>query len=71
METENEIENGREKLFKKNCDMLVVNSLNKKGAGFKHDTNIATILTKDEQIDYDLMKKDELAIHILNKLMEV
>ena len=71
METENEIENGRNKLIKKNCDMLVVNSLNKKGAGFKHDTNIATILTLNEQIDYDLMKKDELAIHILNKLMEV
>lgn len=71
METENEIENGKHKLISKNCDMLVVNSLNKKGAGFQHDTNIATLLTHNEQIDYDLMSKDELAIHILKKLMEV
>ncbi|MGN1344665.1 MAG: phosphopantothenoylcysteine decarboxylase, partial [Traorella sp.] len=71
METENEIENGREKLISKNCDMLVVNSLNKQGAGFKYDTNIATILTSNEQIEYGLMSKDELAINILTKLMEV
>lgn len=71
METENEIANGKDKLLRKNCDMLVVNSLNTAGAGFKHDTNVATILTKEKQIDYDLMSKDELAIHILNHLMEV
>jgi len=71
METENEIANGKDKLIRKNCDMLVVNSLNTAGAGFKHDTNVATILMKDKQIDYDLMSKDELAIHILNHLMEV
>ena len=68
METENEIENGRQKLLSKNCDLLVVNSLNKSGAGFQYDTNIATLLTKDEQIDYDIMSKDELAYHILSKL---
>ena len=68
METENEIENGRQKLLSKNCDLLVVNSLNKAGAGFQYDTNIATLLTKDEQIDYDIMSKDELAYHILSKL---
>lgn len=71
METENEIANGKKKLLSKNCDMLVVNSLNKEGAGFKHDTNVATILTRDKQIDLELMSKDELAIHILNQLMEV
>lgn len=71
METENEIQNGKEKLIKKNCDMLVVNSLNQTGAGFKHDTNVATILTHHEQINYDLMSKDELAIRILEKIMEV
>ena len=68
METENEIANGKQKLLSKNCDLLVVNSLNKEGAGFKHDTNIATLLTKEEQIDYDIMSKDELSYHILRKL---
>lgn len=71
METENEIENGKEKLLSKNCDLLVVNSLNKEGAGFQGDTNIATLLTKDEQIDYEIMSKDNLAVLILNKIMEV
>ena len=71
METENEIRNGKEKLLSKNCDLLVVNSLNKEGAGFQHDTNIATLLTKNEQIDYEMMSKDELSIQILNKILEV
>lgn len=71
METENIIENGRNKLISKNCDMLVVNSLNQAGAGFGHDTNIASLLLKDEQIDYEIMSKDELATIILEKVLEV
>lgn len=71
METENEIENGRQKLISKNCDLLIVNSLNKEGAGFEYDTNIATLLTESEQVDYELMSKDELSVQILNKIMEV
>lgn len=71
METENEIENGKAKLIKKNCDLLVVNSLSKEGAGFQHDTNIATLLTPNEQIDYEIMSKDELSLIILKKIMEV
>lgn len=71
METENIIENGKQKLLSKNCDMLVVNSLTQAGAGFGHDTNIASLLTKENQIDYEIMSKEELAKIILEKALEV
>lgn len=47
LETDNEHENARQKLNNKNLDMIVLNSLNDKGAGFGYDTNMVTILTKD------------------------
>lgn len=71
MESENEIENGKKKLLSKNCDLLVVNSLRKVGAGFGCDTNIVTLLTQNEQFDYEIMPKEELAYIILNKALEV
>jgi phosphopantothenoylcysteine decarboxylase/phosphopantothenate--cysteine ligase len=43
LETNNETENAKEKLVKKNADMIVLNSLNDPGAGFGHDTNKITI----------------------------
>lgn len=71
MESENEIENGKKKLLSKNCDLLVVNSLRNVGAGFGCDTNIVTLLTQNEQFDYEIMPKEELAYIILNKALEV
>lgn len=70
-ESENAIENGKAKLYKKNCDMIVVNNILNEGAGFKSDTNIVSILTDKEQIDYDMMSKEELAKVILKTLIEV
>lgn len=70
-ESENVIENAKDKLYKKNCDMIVVNNILSKGAGFKEDTNIVSILTDKEQIDYDIMSKEELAKVILKTLVEV
>lgn len=70
METENEIENGQDKLLRKNCDLLVVNSLRQEGAGFGVDTNIATLLTKDSQTSLGLMSKEELAEVIYRKILE-
>jgi len=62
METENEKENARKKLLKKNLDFIVLNSLNKEKAGFKHDTNQVSILTKEgEVIDYALKTKKMVA----------
>ena len=71
MESENEIENAKNKLIKKNADMIVVNSLNKEGAGFKTDTNIASIITKDNIIDFDIMTKEELAKLILLEIAKM
>ena len=47
METQNLLDNAESKLRRKNCDMLVANSLRDKGAGFGTDTNIATLLFAD------------------------
>jgi len=62
METENEKENARKKLLKKNLDFIVLNSLRVKNAGFKHDTNKVSILTKDGRVlDFLLKTKREVA----------
>ncbi len=71
METNDVIENARVKFLHKNCDMLVVNDLNEKGAGFKVDTNIVSIITADNIEKMPLMSKDELAMAILRKLGEL
>lgn len=47
LETDNELENAKAKLTRKNLDMIVLNSLKDKGAGFGHDTNKVTIITAD------------------------
>ena len=47
METQNLLENAADKLRRKNCDMLVANSLRDKGAGFGTDTNAVTLLFAD------------------------
>ena len=69
METENLIENSREKLLKKNADMICANSLTEKGAGFKEDTNIITLITKTDETRLGLMTKDEAAERIFDKIL--
>lgn len=70
METENLISHAAEKLSRKNCDMLVANSLRDEGAGFAHDTNKATLLfAGGAQEDVPLMSKDALANRILDRLL--
>lgn len=70
METENLEQNAAEKLSRKNCDMLVANSLRKKGAGFAHDTNEVTIFYKNaEKENLPMMTKDALADEILNRII--
>ena len=71
METENLIENSKEKLTKKNADMICANSLTTEGAGYQVDTNIVTLITKDEEISLPLMSKDEVADSILDKAIEI
>jgi phosphopantothenoylcysteine decarboxylase/phosphopantothenate--cysteine ligase len=70
LENENEIENSLKKLKNKNLDLIILNSLNDKGAGFGTKTNKITIINnKEEKTDYDLKDKSEVAEDILNSIM--
>ena len=72
LETENELENAKEKLKSKNLDMIVLNSLNNKGAGFEHNTNKITIIDKQNNIfDFELKDKSEVAKDIIAKIMDL
>ncbi len=71
METENLIENSRKKLDKKNADMICANSLKMEGAGYKVDTNIVTMITKEDMVELPLMSKVEVADKILDKIKEL
>jgi len=71
LETENEIENAKLKIQKKNLDLIVLNSLQDKGAGFKMPTNKVTFISKDFKIEpMDLKSKESVAVDILNKVIE-
>lgn len=71
METQNMIENSREKLAKKNLDMICANNLKQDGAGFGVDTNIITIITKNELIELPLQSKDEAGNRILDQAIKL
>lgn len=66
LETQNEEENAKGKLEKKNLDMIVLNSLRDEGAGFKNDTNKIKIFTRTEKKEFNLKSKDEVAADILD-----
>lgn len=68
METQNMIGNSRAKLEKKNLDMVAANNLKVAGAGFQGDTNVITLITKDEEDSLTLMSKEEAASYILDKI---
>lgn len=70
METENLLENSRAKLVKKNADMIVANSLKADGAGFCGDTNIVTLITKDNTVELPIMSKDEVAAKIFDVIIK-
>lgn len=69
METENMLENSRKKLENKNLDMVVANNLKVDGAGFGVDTNVITIITKDNEAELPLMSKEEAAAVILDSIV--
>jgi phosphopantothenoylcysteine decarboxylase/phosphopantothenate--cysteine ligase len=72
LETNNETENAIGKLSRKNLDIIVLNSLNEKGAGFGHDTNKITIIDRYNNIDkFELKSKEEAAKDILNKIVSM
>lgn len=71
METENMLGNSRGKLAKKNLDMIVANNLKVPGAGFAGDTNVVTLITKDDETELPLLSKEETAVCILDKILEM
>ena len=71
LETQNELENAKTKLNKKNLDLIVLNSLNDKGAGFKLDTNKITLISKDNKIaTFKVKTKKEVANDILQHILK-
>ena len=66
LETQNEEENAKGKLVKKNLDMIVLNSLRDEGAGFANATNKIKIFTPTEEQSFTLKSKEEVACDILN-----
>ncbi|WP_281234220.1 bifunctional phosphopantothenoylcysteine decarboxylase/phosphopantothenate--cysteine ligase CoaBC [Flavobacterium gelatinilyticum] len=71
LETENEIENAKLKIQKKNLDLIVLNSLQDEGAGFKKETNKVTFIDDKFEIEpMELKSKESVAVDILNKVIE-
>lgn len=72
LETQNEEEHAKAKLSRKNLDLIVLNSLNDKGAGFKMDTNKITIFNKNsEKTVFQTKSKTEVAVDICNEILKL
>ncbi len=71
METQNMIENSREKLHKKNVDMICANNLKVAGAGFGVDTNIITVITRENTLELPLQSKESAANAILDQAFKM
>jgi phosphopantothenoylcysteine decarboxylase / phosphopantothenate---cysteine ligase len=72
LETDNEVENAKDKLKRKKLDMIVLNSLNNNGACFQHNTNKITIIDKANNIsNFELKDKSKVAKDIIDKIIEL
>jgi len=72
LETHNEISNATAKLKRKNLDVIILNSLKAKGAGFGYDTNRITIIDRNNIINkFELKSKEEAARDILDKIVSM
>jgi phosphopantothenoylcysteine decarboxylase / phosphopantothenate---cysteine ligase len=71
LESENELQNAKDKLRRKNFDFIVLNSIRDNGAGFGFDTNKISILRRDDTVKaFDLKSKTEVATDIINEIHE-
>jgi phosphopantothenoylcysteine decarboxylase/phosphopantothenate--cysteine ligase len=71
-ETDNPVENGRRKLQEKNLDLIVINDVTAKGAGFAVDTNQAMLLDRENHsVEFPLMSKREMADRIFDHVVEI
>ena len=71
LETNNEVENAKSKLERKNLDFIVLNSLQDDGAGFKTDTNKISIISREETKTYQVKSKKEVAQDILKEVISL
>ena len=71
METERLNEHSKQKLERKNADLIVANNLKDSGAGFGVDTNLVTLITKDNVIPLELMSKEEVANKVLDAMLQL
>lgn len=71
METQNLVENSRNKLLKKNLDMVAANNLNVEGAGFRVDTNHMVLITRNGEVELPLLSKEETAGRIIDYMLEL
>jgi phosphopantothenoylcysteine decarboxylase/phosphopantothenate--cysteine ligase len=72
LETHNELKHAKDKLIKKNFDLVVLNSLNDKGAGFQFNTNKISILNRNNKITkFELKNKDEVALDIFKSIEDL
>jgi phosphopantothenoylcysteine decarboxylase/phosphopantothenate--cysteine ligase len=63
------LENAKTKLNRKNLDMIVLNSLKDKGAGFGYDTNKITVIKNNgDTVSFSLKRKKEVALDIVNEI---
>jgi phosphopantothenoylcysteine decarboxylase/phosphopantothenate--cysteine ligase len=70
-ETENVLENARQKLLSKNLDAIVVNDVSREGVGFDSDRNAVTILTRDEVVEVPETTKWEVAQRVLDQISQL
>jgi phosphopantothenoylcysteine decarboxylase/phosphopantothenate--cysteine ligase len=70
-ETENVLENGRQKLTAKKLDAIVVNDVSRKGVGFDSDRNEVTIITHDEVVEVPEMTKWDVAQRVLDQVVRI
>jgi len=72
LETDNEMEHARLKLEKKNLDLIVLNSMRDKGAGFGTDTNRVTMIDRMGNIDkYELKPKEQVAADLVQRVLKI
>ena len=70
METKDLLQNSTAKLHKKKMDMIVANNVKVAGAGFGVDTNVVTLITKDTVEELPLQSKDDVAMRIVDKIVQ-
>lgn len=72
LETQNELANAKEKLRKKNCDLIVLNSTRDEGSAFGSKTNVVTLIGKNGKVEkLSKMSKFDVATEILNRLVKL